>query len=57
MSDTEQREIPAPTRDKRAIERDLEKRLKALTPNTRGTLTLSGQDAHQQADLFGGRKR
>ena len=49
-----QAEISTPTKDKRAIERELEKRLKALTPNTRGTLTLSGQDAHKQADLFGG---
>lgn len=53
MPDTEQREIPAPARDKRAIEAELERRLKARIKDTRGTLALSGQDAHKQADLFG----
>ena len=57
MSDTEQREIPAPARDKRAIEAELEKRLRSRIKDTRGTLTLSGQDAHKQADLFGKEER
>lgn len=49
----DQAEIPAPARDRRAIEAEMEKRLRSRIKDTRGTLRLSGQDAHKQADLFG----
>lgn len=57
MPDTSsgQAEIPTPAKSKTEIEKELERRLRARTNDTRGTLVLSGQDAHKQADLFGGR--
>lgn len=48
-----QAEIPVPAKSKTEIEKELERRLRARTNDKRGTLVLSGQSAHQQADLFG----
>ena len=57
MSDTESGQLAlesgAKSRDQ--VERELESRLRATVKDQRGTLTLTGQDAHQQAELFGGK--